>query len=1390
VDLGTIQYSVEANTTDIDRANDAADKMADQMKRAGDATDALGKKITDTAKKSNQLGSIGRGASEAGEGVSNLGKYAQAAGYQLQDVAVQVQMGTSAFTILGQQGSQLASAFGPTGVIVGAVLAVGAAIGGVLFQSLMSASKAMEDLGDNAEEMAKSIRDLTEAERIHLDLANRDITNKKIKESNDLTKSINKQEAAIKKLNAENGRQVTKYISTGPGVAPIAYQQTINNTKKIKKEQEELNALTLQYDVINKKISEDYDIEGAKKLIQSLRDRTAMVGLHGDALYRQKGIQAGLTKENLEAYVVESKRFNSATVDQYIKSLDDETLALKLKNAEIVKNTALAKELSAQVSDTTAKKQGGTSEQQQKIKDQLEINRAMREENDIASSSVSLYEQQEKSAKDKILSLKRDVDLFGIISKAQQTEYDIRSGLVKINGGINSAQAKEMLNLTKILDLNERKLAIDKSAEAVAFSGFDNSKNNLESSKMQYELDNGILKVNESLTNEYYSQLIANKKLEESKESIKKIDDLIVSQQREIDIGGNATRVQKTIYDIKNGILNIENGIESAQAKQLINQAKILDSNEKTKSLIEFSEDAAERINGVFADVWVGLLDGSMDVFDGIKKAFFQTIAEMAHEAITKPIILNIQQSLTGGGSSVAQGAGIGKAGLYAAAAAVTVSLVGLWNKKQDEKFLKLTAEYKQANQGLSAILGEGNKHSQSIAKSIEHLDSVNGNVLDVNYQMLFTLQDIRTGIAQTAAGFSKTLTRNPVEVSTGTSTLNSFAGAAITGGYIGIGVKLVADAIGGEIGSFINNVIDKVSKAIYSKSKKVIDTGIEVFGSSLGEIISGGVIQAQSYADIKTTTKVVGIKTDSDLNRKSEDLGNIFEQQFTDVFESAGDALKEASKVFGINFDEFSSRLLIKAQDISLKDLEGDELTAAIETFFSSTLDSWAETILKAQDNTDGMFSGIILKTKGKVGEYSKILLDFQEVGEGAFDTMVRLASQTNTFVDYVGRLGLNMSATGLAAIYAGQNVAELSGGFDALSSSLAVYYDKFFSLDDKIKEAGESIQDYFGDLGLSVPKTREEFKNLISALDLTDDAQAKQFASLIKVSGALDQYIDALDDQAEAAKAAQIEIAQNAYSGLSRAVDAQKKIIDKQIASMNEALSVSRSVYAALGSALDGMVISSKKTQEATRRQAQGQLSDMLGAAKGGNLPNIDDLNNALSVISQPSESLYGSFQEYAADFYATANTIKDLQDIAGAQVSTDEKSLAELEKQSTALDDLLVWGKAQLDVLSGIDISVLSVAEALRSFASAAGVESPATQNKRFIDMAAGSSLETVTPQQQTAIDEAKQQAAQREKQDQDFKEFMRASQLAVADNTDKIKKILDKFDTVGMPPERAV
>lgn len=88
-------------------------------------------------------------------------------GYQIQDIAVQLQMGQNAMLVFGQQGSQIASLFGPGGALIGAVLAVGAAIGTALLPQLFSTNEAVKELRDSSKGLIDRFDELTAAQKAY-----------------------------------------------------------------------------------------------------------------------------------------------------------------------------------------------------------------------------------------------------------------------------------------------------------------------------------------------------------------------------------------------------------------------------------------------------------------------------------------------------------------------------------------------------------------------------------------------------------------------------------------------------------------------------------------------------------------------------------------------------------------------------------------------------------------------------------------------------------------------------------------------------------------------------------------------------------------------------------------------------------------------------------------------------------------------------------------------------------------------------------------------------------------------------------------------------------------------------------------------------------------------
>lgn len=129
--IGTIQADINADTSGLKKAESEVKRSTDSMER--------------------EFKSVDKAAKTTGAQMRNLRSAAGQLGFQVQDIAVQLQSGTNALIVLGQQGSQIAGIFGPTGAIVGGLIAVGAAVGTALLPKLFESKDAVTQLDDSLE---------------------------------------------------------------------------------------------------------------------------------------------------------------------------------------------------------------------------------------------------------------------------------------------------------------------------------------------------------------------------------------------------------------------------------------------------------------------------------------------------------------------------------------------------------------------------------------------------------------------------------------------------------------------------------------------------------------------------------------------------------------------------------------------------------------------------------------------------------------------------------------------------------------------------------------------------------------------------------------------------------------------------------------------------------------------------------------------------------------------------------------------------------------------------------------------------------------------------------------------------------------------------------------
>jgi len=129
-------------------------------------------------------------------------------GHQVQDVAVQLQGGTDAMIVFGQQGGQIASLMGPGGAIVGAFLAVGAAVF-TAFKNVEQAESKFSELQSTLE----GLTPVTEQAGAAINIALESLKRAQIKaaqiELDKLTKSMSDQVSE-----AENSGKAAKNLAT------------------------------------------------------------------------------------------------------------------------------------------------------------------------------------------------------------------------------------------------------------------------------------------------------------------------------------------------------------------------------------------------------------------------------------------------------------------------------------------------------------------------------------------------------------------------------------------------------------------------------------------------------------------------------------------------------------------------------------------------------------------------------------------------------------------------------------------------------------------------------------------------------------------------------------------------------------------------------------------------------------------------------------------------------------------------------------------------------------------------------------------------------------------------------------------------------------------------
>ncbi|MDZ7894227.1 MAG: phage tail length tape measure family protein [Sphingobium sp.] len=405
-----------------------------------------------------------------------------------------------------------------------------------------------------------------------------------------------------------------------------------------------------------------------------------------------------------------------------------------------------------------------------------------------------------------------------------------------------------------------------------------------------------------------------------------------------------------------------------------------------------------------------------------------------------------------------------------------------------------------KSNDGTGSVLGDSAAKSESIKRSIDALKEVDTVMLGYSREMAASLKSIESQIGNLA---SLVVRAGPINASVGvTEGFNS----AISKGALTAYRAAVGFALGGPIGAAIGAVATKIPiigdiiggitgvvRSLFGTKTKVVGSGLFGGAQSLESILSGG-FDASYYSDIQKKKKFFGLTTSTKYATQYGEADSGLETQFTLILRQFNDAIAAAAGPLGVATDEVQRRLngfVVNLGKIDLQGLTGAQIEEKLTAVFGAAADNLANTAFPGFER-------------------------FQKVGEGAFETLVRVASTVEAVTASFDRLGL--SAAG-ASIDVKVAVADQFDSVSAMTSAVQSYFETYYSKAEQTAANLAQFGKVFDSLGVAMPQSLAAFRALVEAQDLTTAAGQSTYAVLLQLAPAFADLQSSLNGAKSAA-------------------------------------------------------------------------------------------------------------------------------------------------------------------------------------------------------------------------------------------------------------------------------
>lgn len=471
------------------------------------------------------------------------------------------------------------------------------------------------------------------------------------------------------------------------------------------------------------------------------------------------------------------------------------------------------------------------------------------------------------------------------------------------------------------------------------------------------------------------------------------------------------------------------------------------------------------------------------------------------------------------------------------------------------------------ANVGAGTVLGDTKKSSESILNAMKTLE----DFAQPQYQTLQSMNDYLKQIASNIGGVTSLLIQQGgFAFGAGfqrfdTGFKNSINLNDITLGLMNpINAILSKIPIIGQVNGLLGGIVNSVLGGVFGKTKTyqdLTDSGIYFANQLLTQAIND--FNGAAYQTITTTvTKKSWFKssTQTYVDSYFQALDDETERQFSLVLNNLYNTVLIAGQALDSTQAEIQNRLsgfVVSIGKVSLLGKTGDQIQETLTSIFGSIGDNIALTAFPA-------------------------LVPFQQVGEGLFETLSRVATGMEEASFYIDRLGTdtvkytdiinkqgvvgfealaqslikadeatyglnngvvqmidNLDATAEELYNAylsfgnirdilevtNQSASNLSssmvlgaGSISALESGTKSYMENFLSDSERLNIELDRLSEQFEIAGYEMPKTRQGFIDLVKSIDTSTEEGQKAYGRLISLSDSYNETISEIEDNLSA--------------------------------------------------------------------------------------------------------------------------------------------------------------------------------------------------------------------------------------------------------------------------------